>query len=165
LTAAGRSRGRAKGGLSHRFFRLAVFVKGADGVLETIGGVLLAIFGAKGVNRIIALVTQHELSQDPSDPIPQWFLKHGSHLGITSVRFAVLYLILHGVFKMLLAVGLIIEKRWVFPVALVSLGAFLVYEGYRLTHRPSVPIGLACAFDLLVLGLVWREYRSMPNAA
>ena len=47
-----------KGGL-HRLFQAAVLIKGIDGVLETIGGVLLVLVSPDTVHRLIILLTQH----------------------------------------------------------------------------------------------------------
>ena len=148
--------------MSHRLFEIAVFFKGADGILETIGAVLLAIFGADGVNRIVALITQHELSQDPHDRVASWVVRHTRTLHVGSVDFAVAYLLLHGVFKILIAIGLFKEIRWVFPVALVVFGGFVLYEWYRMASHPSATIAVLSSIDVLVCILVWREYRSLP---
>ena len=53
----------------HRIFAVSVLIKGVDGVLETIGGILLMFVSPKALNSLVIFLTAHELSEDPDD----WF--------------------------------------------------------------------------------------------
>ena len=53
----------------HRLFAGGVLIKGVDGVLETIGGILFMFVSPKGLNSLVIFLTAHELSEDPDD----WF--------------------------------------------------------------------------------------------
>ncbi len=46
-------------------FEVAIILKGLDGVLEVLGGLLLLVVTPATINRIVAWLTEHELSQDP----------------------------------------------------------------------------------------------------
>ena len=48
-----------------RIFDTSLILKGLDGLLELVGGVLLLLVSPKQISSSIMLLTQHELSQDP----------------------------------------------------------------------------------------------------
>ena len=48
-------------------FKTGITLKGIDGVLETIGGLLLWLIHPSAMNAIVRVLTQHELSHDPRD--------------------------------------------------------------------------------------------------
>ena len=50
-----------------RLFSVSVLIKGVDGVLETIVGILLMFVSPKGLNSLVIFFTAHELSEDPDD--------------------------------------------------------------------------------------------------
>jgi uncharacterized membrane protein len=152
---------RRKGYWRHRFFQLAVILKGIDGLLELVGGVLVLAFGKRGISHMIRLLTQHELSEDPHDVIANLLLRYTHHLGASTLHFAAAYLLVHGVLKIALVGGLIREKRWVFPVALVFLGLFVLYQAYRLTHQPSYGLAGLTVLDLVIIALVWWEWQGL----
>ncbi len=55
--------------LVHRLFAASVLIKGVDGVLETIGGILFMFVSPKALSSLVISITAHELSEDPDD----WF--------------------------------------------------------------------------------------------
>lgn len=143
---------------NHRLFRWAVILKGIDGLLEVGGGVLLFLLGPHGVSGLVAFLTQHELVEDPGDLVAGFLVRHTSHLGLATVHFAAAYLLAHGVAKVGLVVGLLQERRGVFPVALGFLGLFLAYQVYRMLVGPSPALGVLIIVDAVILVLIWREY-------
>ena len=58
---------RTGNGSAHRLFQVAVVVKGIDGVLEFIGGVLLLFVSPTALHRLVIMLTQHELAEEPDD--------------------------------------------------------------------------------------------------
>jgi len=139
--------------------------KGLDGVLEIAGGVLLAVTGATGVGRTVAFLTQHELSEDPSDRLARWAVDHFGHLAAGTVLFAAAYLLVHGAVKVVLVAGLIRGRLGVFPWGLGFLGTFILYQAYRLTVGPSLGLAALTLLDLAIMALVWREYEALRKAA
>ena len=137
---------------------MALILKGVDGLLELVGGVLLLVVSPDTINRWAQRVTQHELTEDPRDFVAHHLLRLTENLHQTQV-FGAIYLLTHGVVKLLIVVGLMRRERWAYPVAFVFLGGFVVYQLYRLTYDPSIGLALLTAFDVLIIWLTWREYR------
>jgi uncharacterized membrane protein len=79
--------------------------------------------------------------------------------------FAAVYLLTHGVVKIVLAIGLLREKTWAFPVAAAFFSIFIAYMGYRLALAWSWSIAGFGLLDLVTLLLVLHEWRSAAAAA
>jgi uncharacterized membrane protein len=139
-------------------FDIALVLKGLDGLLELAGGVLLLLVSPDTLYRWAEQLTQHELSQDPNDYLAHHLLRLTANLHHTQL-FGALYLLTHGLVKLVVVIGLYLRQRWAYPVAFVFLGGFVIYQLYRLTYAPTVGLALLTAFDLFIIWLTWREYR------
>jgi len=141
-------------------FDIALVLKGLDGLLELVGGFLFLVFSPDSINHQAQRLTQHELSEDPNDFIAHHLLNLTGNLHKTQL-FGALYLLTHGLVKLVIVYGLLRRQRWAYPVAFVFLGGFVVYQLYRLTYAPSVGLALLTVFDIFIIWLTWREYRRM----
>jgi uncharacterized membrane protein len=149
----------------HRLFQWAVALKGIDGILEVAGGALLLLFGAHGVSGVVAVLTQHELAEDPRDLFANFLVHHTQRLGVASVHFAAAYLLVHGLAKVGLVAGLLRGRRGVFPFALAFLGLFFLYQVYRMIIDPSAALAVLMVVDAVILMLIWREYVATASEA
>jgi uncharacterized membrane protein len=75
----------------HKGFKIGILLKAIDGALEIIGGILLVFLNPARLNRVIALLTQHELSEDPRDFIANYLIKLSSKFTINTEYFGVFY--------------------------------------------------------------------------
>jgi len=148
----------------HQLFDIGVIVKGIDGVLEIIGGVLLLMIGPAQLSRIARIVTQHELTHDRHDRVARYLLNSVHQLEAGAKTFAAIYLLWHGIVKVGLVTGLLLRRRWVYPVAIVAFAIFLAYQLYRysLTHAPELLV--LSLFDVVVIVLTWSEYKRLTVA-
>jgi uncharacterized membrane protein len=145
-------------------FNVTVILKGLDGLLELVGGTLLLVVAPATIDRLVRRLTQHELSQDPHDLIARHLLRVSGNLHHTQV-FGAIYLISHGLIKIVLVGALLKKQRWAYPATLLFLGAFVVYQVYRMFYTPSVGLALLTVFDLFIMWLVWREYQLRRHPA
>ena len=105
------------------------------------------------------LLTRPELSENPGDKLAL-FLRHSAEqFGQGTQTFASLYLVTHGVIKVLLVAGLLRRKMWSYPASLWVLGGFIAYQCWRYAQTHSIWLVLLTALDIVVVLLVWREYR------
>jgi len=144
----------------HRLFELGIIIKGIDGVLEILGGALFLFVNPRTLNRIVIFLTAHELSEDRHDVIAIWLRHAVENLSSDTKLFASVYLLIHGLIKVLLVAGLLRGMLWVFPTALGVLGAFILYQLYRFTHTHSLALLAFTVIDSVIVFLVWREYKS-----
>jgi len=122
----------------YRVFALGIWVKGIDGVLEIVGGGLLLFISPTMLNQLVIGLTQHELVEDPRDVIATTLRHAAAQLSANTQLFASLYLVAHGVVKVVLVVGLLRGKRWAYPAAIGFLCLFIVYQLYRLSYHARV---------------------------
>ena len=143
-----------------RTFRISVGLKGLDGLLETIGGFVLLFVRPASIDRFVRWATQHELSQDPHDALARHLLRSTQHLTRGTTLFAALYLLSHGLAKVVLVVAVLRNRTWAYPGLIVLLLLFIVYQLYRLVFvRVTIGLTLLTLFDGFVVWLTWREYQ------
>jgi uncharacterized membrane protein len=141
-------------------FRISIGLKGLDGLLEVIGGLLLLVIKPETINRLARLLTQHELSEDRHDYIAHHVLHSAGHLTSGATLFAAFYLLSHGISKIVLVIAALKQKTWAYPAIIVLLGLFIFYQVYRLFIHLSVGLILLTTFDAFIVWLTWREWQA-----
>lgn len=144
--------------LLDRTFFVGLILKGLDGVLELVGGVLLLIVTPAQIGAIVRLLTQHELAEDPHDFIANSLLNLVDGLNLSATLFGAAYLLLHGAVKVVLVWAVLRNHLWAYPWLIVFLGVFIAYQAYELIVAFSWGLLLLTAFDVFILVLTWREY-------
>lgn len=142
-----------------RAFEVGITLKGLDGILEIIGGLLLLLVSPATINQIARALTQHELSGDPHDYLATHLLRYAGELTGGAVLFAAAYLLSHGVIKVVLVAALLRNKIWAYPWMILFLVIFIVYQVYRMTFAPSIGLVGLTVFDAAVVWLTYLEYR------
>jgi uncharacterized membrane protein len=144
-----------------RTFKISVGLKGLDGALETVGGVILLFVRPATIDHLARWFTQHELSQDPHDFLARHLLHSTAHLTHGSTLFAAVYLLSHGISKVVLVVAVLRDQVWAYPGMIVLLLLFIIYQLYRLVFvKPTIGLTLLTLFDAFVVWLTWREYQA-----
>jgi uncharacterized membrane protein len=142
-------------------FKVGLVLKGLDGILEVIGGVLLLFVSPQAINHLARVLTAHELSEDPHDLIANYLLHTTAHLGRGTTIFGAVYLLSHGIAKIVLVALVLRDKLWAYPWLIGLLLAFIAYQLYRITAvHFSVGLTLLTIFDAFLVWLTWREYRA-----
>ena len=142
----------------HRAFDVTLFLKGAHAAIEVVGGVLLYLISAESIVQFADFLTRAELLEDPHDFIANYLLATAQHFGGSTQAFAAGYLLFHGIVNGAIVVGLWKEKVWMYPVAIISLFAFIAYQLYLLAFDYSFWLTAFTVVDVAVIFLVWHEY-------
>jgi uncharacterized membrane protein len=100
--------------LLHWSFTVGIVFKGLDGLVEVIGGLLFLFFIKDAMTDFVYRITRSELLEDPDDLVANSLRHAFDHLSTGSRIFVAVYLMGHGLVKLLLVVGLLRGKRWVF---------------------------------------------------
>lgn len=133
----------------HIAFEIGVILKGLNGLLELIGGVLLLVFAPSTIREFIVRLSHHpSLAQ---------------HFSARDERFAAIYLLSHGVMKAVLVYGLLREQLWAFPWAIAVFTGFGVYQVYKYIAEPSVWLIVLTVLDVFVILLTWAEWRRVKQ--
>ena len=153
-----------KSGPLHIAFFVAIAIKGLDGFLEAVAGLIFAIAGSQRVYDFALWATAPELEHHPASRAVH-AIRHGAY-GIThaSHRFVITYLLIHGLIKLALVVNLMIERLWVFPVSVALLLGFIAVMGVKLSHHWSNWLFAFAMFDVITVALVAHEWRMRRQA-
>lgn len=146
-------------------YRIGVAVKGFDGLVELLAGLILWLFphALEHLLRPLAVVVggHHPVRNF----LGYWAGRMDHELSGGSHEFVIIFLIGHGVVKLVLVYCLFREYHWVYPYALVVLGLFTAYQVYVLIKTPSIGMVLFTILDVVIMWLVWREWRILKAKA
>jgi uncharacterized membrane protein len=141
------------------FYFLTLIIKGVSAVFEIVGGTLAYFVSRNYIVHIAALLTQDELSDDPRDKIANYLVREAHQFAFTNRTFFAIYLLSHGIVRLVLVAGLLKKKLWAYYLAFVVFGLFIIYQIYKYAHTRSVWLLVLTVFDLFFIWLVWKEYR------
>lgn len=145
--------------LLHRGFEATLLVKGAHAGLELLGAGLLLFVNPASLGRWVVLLTQSELAEDPNDPMARWILGLSAHYSVSAQQFAIAYLLVHGIIKLVLVLLLWRKQLWSYPLAILALIGFIAYQMARWTTTHSWLLILLSLFDAAMIWLTWAEFR------
>lgn len=143
----------------HQAFEVSVLLKGLHALIECIGGMVLYFISTQTIVHWVGLFTQNELSEDPRDFVATHLVQAAQHLSMSTQDFYAFYLLSHGLVNLFLVIFLLKEKMWAYPLSLAVLGLFIAYQFYRYSHTHGVGLILLTGFDLIVMWLIWHEWR------
>ena len=144
----------------HRIFIVSVVLKGIGAGLELFFG--LALLFTNSVTDFVRQLAQSELIEDPND----FFATHfHSFISPTPEEqmYGALYLLSHGAVKIVLVAGLLRDKAWAYPATIAVLSLFILYQSVRWLETHSFALLLLTVFDMLLLWLIYHEYRRMQK--
>jgi uncharacterized membrane protein len=148
------------GSLLRSSFRTGITLKGIDGVLETIGGIALWFISPEKMNAIARTLLAHEIERHPHDFVAEHLMHLAQRMASADPTFASVYLLAHGIAKVVLVSALWANKLWAYPATIIVFGTFCAYETYRWTHTHSFTLAVLTLFDAIVIALTWMEYRA-----
>lgn len=123
--------------LVHRAFEAGVGLKGLDGALEIIGGLLLLTISPRHVSTLVLHLPQHELSEDPHDLVARYLVTLTKGLTAGGQPFGAMYLLTHGIIKLALMAALLKRRLWAYPAAIGIFALFGAYQGVGLAAFAS----------------------------
>lgn len=141
-------------------FHLGVITKGLDGVLEVAGGIALWLVSPGLIVRWVGILTQDEVARNPHDIIAHHLRLAASRLSVSGRHFLAIYLLAHGIVKILVVVALLKNRLWAYPLSIGVFGGFIAYQLYRFTLTRGAGLIVLSVFDLIVIWLIWMEYRA-----
>lgn len=145
--------------LLHYAYLGAILIKGFDGAVEALAGLVIAVTGPERLYDWVIRLTAPELTGH--HPALHAIRSGATRLVESSHQFVIFYLLVHGLLKLGIVMALLRGgNRWVFPLASLILTGFIVYMSWRLTIRWSDWLLGFALFDFLTLALVLNEWRS-----
>ena len=152
-----------RGTLLHDSFLVSVVLKLALGIGQLIAAAAVFATSPGQLVTIVAHLTAGELQDDPSSPVAHWLLSAAHSFSIDTQSFYAIYFLGHGCLNAVIAAALLARQQWSYPVSMWVLGGFVVYQLYRFAHVGSAMMLVLSAFDLLIILLVWQEYKTLKR--
>jgi uncharacterized membrane protein len=143
----------------HLAFEISLLLKGLFALGQIIGGIVALFVTRDFLLKTVSVLTQQELAEDPHDLIANYVLNSAQNLSIGTQLFVALYLLSHGSIKLWLIIGLLRQKLWYYPTAILVFSLFIVYQLYRFSFTHSVWLLLITGVDVIVITLTWHEYK------
>jgi uncharacterized membrane protein len=142
-----------------KVFEIGILLKGVDGLIELIGGLLLVVANPERINRFVSQITHNELIHDPHDFFATHIVHWSQQLTKGAVLFAGIYLLAHGVAKLVLVVEILRNHLWAYVGLIVLTGIFIIYQTYDIVVAGSLSLVLLNIFDIIIIYLTIREYK------
>ena len=84
-------------------------------------------------------------------------------MSVSTRNFIIAYLIIYGVLKIGMSIGLLRGDKWSYPTGTTIIGIFVVYQIYRVVHTHSLFLSLMISIDVVTIFLIvheyWHKYR------
>lgn len=145
-----------------RLFKLAIGLKGLDGALQIIGALVLVALPPTLIIGLANTAITRDLVGDPSGTLARHLWVASEHFAQGGTRwFAIGYLFAHGLIKLILVWALLRHILPAFPVAIVVLSGFVIYEVWRAVETHSIALPIFAAIDVAIIVMVVREYRQL----
>lgn len=145
----------------HYLFKGTVIFKGADGILDVISSIVLTCVPAHNRINILPFLVRKELIDDPDDILSNYLMNLSQHFLPGTIKFIILYLAIHGLIKIGLALALWNDNPKLFRIAGVVLTISIGYQMYRFTHTHSILLLTVTVIDMLTMVLLQHEYNKL----
>lgn len=144
-----------------RVFSISLILKGINGALEILGSIALVSVSPDTVRHMLRWVSSHwiEAVDGRTSTVGHWVAHLADRLNTDATIFGALYLVLHGVVKIILVIALLRERLWAYPAAIVTLTLFVLYQCWELFAHFSWWMLLLTVFDLLIIWMTAREWQ------
>ena len=138
-----------------KVFHISLILKGLDGLIEVISGLLLLIVRPHQIEHLAHSIAGHNPDSFIGSHVTNW----ANNLTKGSLLFGAIYLLSHGLVKLFVVVSVWRNKSWAYPLLLVVIGAFIVYQLYYLIFK-KFSLGMLglTIFDFIIVYLTWVEY-------
>jgi uncharacterized membrane protein len=150
-------------GVLHKAFILGVLLKGLNAVLQIAGGAALLLVPPETVISWLTQMTPEKYLMDPDSILVKTVLDFGDYCTTEGKIFLSVYLLSHGIMKMIVIGFLLLGYRWAYPAMGILLIGFIVYQVYKYSFTHSYWLIWLTVLDLFLLFLTWMEYRHVKE--
>ena len=148
----------------HWLFEMSLVIKGGLCSAEAVAGIGLLLVPNQLVARLVDVLTRYEIAEDPTDTLATWTRQAVAAFSVDAQHFYGLYLLAHGGLKLAMVVMLWARILWAYPLAMVVLAGFVVYQLTEFVRTGAPFLLVLSGFDLVMIALVIKEYRVLRAA-
>jgi len=147
--------------LLDKTYEIGIILKGVDGVLELLGAAALLLIPVRVFHHFSQWITDLEAGSSHHGFISTHVVRLSEDLAKPDHTFAILFLLTHGLVKVVLVICLLRNKLWAYPFGLAALTLFLAYQLYEMAIHPTFGMGFLTVLDAVIIWLVWREWQQV----
>jgi len=140
-------------------FRISIILKALDAVIEIIGGVFLLFVTRSDITRLVTWLTRSTLAHNPHNYIATHLNSSAEHLAANSTLIGAIYLLSHGIIKLFVIINVLRDKYWAYPVLIIVLFGFSVYQIIDIINTHSIAVTLLTIFDVFIIIMTWIEWQ------
>ena len=147
----------------HWLFEASLVIKGLLAAGETLSGLGLLLTPNATITHFYSWLTyswlaEHKLAQSASDDMAQWVQHTAEIFPVHLQHFTAIYLLAHGAIKFAMVIMLARRILWGYPVSMVILAGFVMYQMTEFFTKGAVPFLLLSCLDTAMIVLVYREW-------
>lgn len=140
-------------------FAIGLGLKALDAIVELVSGSLLLFVSPEQLQSWVRGIFAPESREGANGFVATYLLHWATHFQQGAVLFAAIYLILHGVAKLVVVVEVLRGKSWAYLGLIILLAVFVVYQIYHMAMTGLSPgYLLLTALDLIIIALTSVEY-------
>ena len=143
----------------HKIFKTITILKGIYGLFEILFGFMFLILSEEFISLSIASIIQWKFLGNTDSPIIHYISQFGVEYSLSIKLFLSLYFISHGIINLTLAYGILKKPHIAYPLSLVVLIGFLIYQVYSYFVSYSYWMLLFIIFEVIFIGLLIYEYN------
>lgn len=143
----------------HKIFEFGILLKAINGTLELISSLVILFTSQATFLEVFLRLSRGELIKEPNDRFIAWVTFWLQHISSDTKTFAAIYILLHGIINIYLAIQLYREKIWAYKLAIGFILVFMFYQIYRITLTHSLVLMLITIWDVVFIGVIWHEYK------
>jgi uncharacterized membrane protein len=146
------------GGIN-QIYILSLLLKGFNALLECGVGAYLGISKTADFDALVHWLMDFSIFKGEQEWIAAAVFDYANSIPDATRNFFAIYLLLHGLVKVVMVGGLLMRFKWAYPAAMVALSLFICYQTYEYSSHHAIGLLLLTVFDLFVLMLIINDYR------
>ncbi len=146
---------------AHIAFWVGIIFKAIDGLLEIAGGVVLLAVSSQALSSFAYVLLEPELAEDPNDWLANHLLTWMFHLSTDTKTFAIAYLLVHGIIKLVIVAAIWFSQLWAYWLAGIVFGLFVIYQVVNFFMTYSMMMVVLTIVDLVIIALLPPEHRRL----
>ena len=143
----------------HQIFEFGILLKGFNGIWETVSGFFILFLNKETIGKILSFLASGEMLEDPRDFFINFVLRFLENLSHGTQVFIGVYILIHGLLNLFLAISLSRDKIWAYLVTISVMVILMFYQVHRIILHHSITLTIITLFDILFIILTWHEYN------
>jgi len=145
----------------HGSYLFGLGMQALIGSTQLLAALILLFAQATDEMKELAHWTGRMLATQTPDPFAASLLRDLHDFSVHPHTFWSIYLVGHGLLNLGVVFALLAKKHWAHPVSIGVLTVFIVYQLSRYAIEHSPVLIFLSIFDVVVIGLVWNEWKTL----